>query len=112
VVPPFKLQSLIVMLVKVFPVDRATSKYSPEELNDGAPAGFDPYCATVTAPSPVAVTDVPALVAEAVPPGVVETPLAELTDPGGAAGGVSDSGVACTSADGRELAMMVATTTK
>ena len=55
--------------------------------------GFDEYCATVTAPTPVALTEVLSLVALAVPVELVDDPLAWLLDP---AGGVGVTGVGVT----------------
>jgi hypothetical protein len=40
-VPPFRVQSVIVRLEKLLPVATLTSKYSPAEVNEGVPAGFD-----------------------------------------------------------------------
>ena len=41
--PPAKLQSVTVREVNELPDDTATSKYSPDETNEGAPTGSDPY---------------------------------------------------------------------
>jgi hypothetical protein len=77
---------------KAFPVDKATSKYSPDEVNEGAMAGSDPYCATVSAPTPVALAVVPTFVAVAVPVEPPDVAFAELVAPEGAAGGVGNGG--------------------
>lgn len=94
-VPPFRLQSWTVVLVKVFPDDSATSKYWPEALKLGLPTGSELYWATVRAPSPVADAVVLSLVALAVPVELDDVPLVELVDPDGGEGGVGavDGGV-------------------
>src|SRR5579883_3467240 len=61
--PPFRLQSWMTSVVKALPAATCTSKYSPDGVNVGVPAGFEPYWARVKEPTPVAVTVVPALVA-------------------------------------------------
>jgi hypothetical protein len=48
--------------------------------------GSDPYCATVSAPTPVPLAVVPPLVAVAVPPELLDVAFAELVAPSGAAG--------------------------
>jgi hypothetical protein len=85
-VPPLRLQSLIVAEVKALPEESATSKYAPDEVKEGAVTGSEPYWATVSPPTPVALAVVPALMAEAVPVGLDEVALAELIDAVGAAG--------------------------
>ena len=92
-VPPFRLQSFTVIVAKEFPEEAWTSKYSPVEEGIGVLTGFDEYCATVTAPTPVALTEVLSLVALAVPVELVDDPLAWLLDP---AGGVGVTGVGVT----------------
>jgi hypothetical protein len=87
-VPPPRLQSEISRLEKLLPNATRTSKYWPPEANDGCTTGLDAYCASVNAPSPTAVTVVPAFVAVAVPAGLLELALTELTEPRGAGGGV------------------------
>ena len=74
--PPFRLQFFTVVEVKELPVDSATSKYSPDEEKLGAPTGSEEYCATVSAPTPVAEAVVASLVAVAVAVELVEVPLA------------------------------------
>jgi len=73
---------------KELPVDSATSKYSPVEVNVVVPTGSDPYCATVSAPTPAPLAVVPPLVAVAVPAEVLDVALAELVAPAGAEGAV------------------------
>ena len=92
-VPPFRLQSFTVIVVKELPEEAWMSKYSPVEEGLGMLTGFDEYCATVTAPTPVALTEVLSLVALAVPVELVDDPLAWLLDP---AGGVGVTGVGVT----------------
>lgn len=72
---------MIVKLEKLLPDATRTSKNLPVDANDGWPAGLEPYCETVNDPTPAALTLVPALLALAVPPGALELPLAELTEP-------------------------------
>jgi hypothetical protein len=90
VVPPFRLQSFTVIVAKELPEEAWTSKYSPVEEGIGVLTGFDEYCATVTAPTPVALTEVLSLVALAVPVELVDDPLAWLVDPAGAVGGAGE----------------------
>ena len=85
--PPARLQSVMVTDVKEFPADRATSKYCPVEEKVGAATGSDPYCATVMAPTPVLLTVALSLLAVAVPVALDDTPPCELVDPFGAGGG-------------------------
>ena len=54
----------------------------------GAATGSEPYCATVSAPTPVALAVALSLVAVAVPVGLDDVPPCELVEPIGAAGGV------------------------
>ena len=82
--PPPRLQFVTVTVENELPVESATSKYSPVEVKVGAPTGSDPYCATVSAPTPEPLAVVPAFVAVAVPPDVLDVPLAELVAPAGA----------------------------
>ena len=86
---------MIVKIEKLLPEATATSKNLPADANDGCPAGLEPYCDTVNDPTPTAFTVVPAVLALAVPLGVVEPALAEPTEPVGAsgAGGGNASGV-------------------
>jgi hypothetical protein len=86
------LQSLIVVEVKALPAESATSKYSPDEVKEGALTGSDPYWATVRPPTPVPLAVVPALTAEAVPVELDEVALVELVAAVGAAGGVGELG--------------------
>ena len=79
----------MVVEVKELPEERATSKYSSAEVKLGAPAGLEPYWATVRAPRPVAEAVVLSLVAVAVPVELLEEPLAELVAPAGAVGAVT-----------------------
>jgi len=72
--------------VKALPAESEASKYFPDEINEGALTGSDPYWATVSPPTPVALAVVPALVAVAVPLELDEVPLAEPVEPVGAAG--------------------------
>jgi hypothetical protein len=85
-VPPLRLQTLMVAEVKALLEENATSKYDPDGVKGGAVTGSDPYRATVSPPTPVALAVVPALTAEAVPVGLDDVPLAELVDAVGAAG--------------------------
>jgi len=91
--PPPRLQSLIVAVVNALPAERATSKYAPDEVKGVAITGSDPYWATVSPPTPVALAVVPALTAEAVPVEIEESPLAELIDAVGAAGATGGGGL-------------------
>jgi hypothetical protein len=86
------LQSLTVTAENELPDDRATSKYSPAEVNVGATTGSDPYCATVSAPTPAPLAVVPPLVATAVPVEVLDVAFAELVAPAGGAGAVGADG--------------------
>jgi hypothetical protein len=86
------LQFFTVRPVKALPEESATSKYSPDEEKLGEPTGSEAYCATVSAPTPLADAVVPSLVAVAVPVELDDVPLAELIDPDGAGGGVGDVG--------------------
>jgi hypothetical protein len=98
--PPFKLQSFTVIVAKELPEEAWTSKYFPVEEGLGMLTGFDEYCATVTAPTPVALTEVLSLVALAVPVELVDDPLAWLLDPAGAVGGAGEIGVGAVGAAG------------
>lgn len=84
---------MIVTEENKFPAETATSKYSPDVVTESAPAGFDPYWATVSAPTPVALAVVPSFVAVAVPVELPDVPFAELTEPAGGIGAVGDIGV-------------------
>jgi hypothetical protein len=90
--PPLRLQSVTVTDENELPVDSATSKYSPVEVNVGATTGSDPYCATVSAPTPAPLAVVPLLVATAVPVELLDVALAELVAPAGGAGAVGAAG--------------------
>lgn len=86
--PPFRLQSFTATALKELPLESTTSKYSPGEEKLGAPTGFEVYCATVSAPTPVADAVVPLLVAIAVLVALDDEALVELVAPVGAGGGV------------------------
>ena len=91
--PPPRLQSVMVSVVKELPVDSATSKYCPLEVKVGAATGSDPYCATVIAPTPVLLAVALSLLAVAVPVELDDAPPWELTEPVGAGGGVGAVGL-------------------
>jgi hypothetical protein len=83
VVPPFKLESTMVTLVKVLPEDKETSMNSPVPLESGA-TGSEEYWPVLTVPSPPdAVAVVPPLVDVAEPSGVVEVLLVQVEVPVG-----------------------------
>jgi hypothetical protein len=90
--PPPRLQTLSVTEVKALPAESEASKYFPDEVNEGALTGSDPYWATVSPPTPIALTVVPAFVAVAVPLELDEVPLAEPVEPVGAAGATGATG--------------------
>jgi hypothetical protein len=90
--PPLRLQSVTVTAEKELPVESATSKNSPVEVNVEARTGSDPYCATVSAPTPAPLAVVPPLVAVAVPVELLDVAFAELVAPAGGAGAVGAGG--------------------
>jgi len=91
-VPPFRLQSVIVKLLKLLPEAISTSKYSPEDEKLGAPTGSLLYWETVADPSPLAATVVASFVALQVPDGLDEEQFCELVAPGGGEGGEGGEG--------------------
>jgi hypothetical protein len=86
------LQSCTVIDVNEFEGETSTSKYTGEREELGIGTGSELYSATTIAPLPLAVTTVLSLLALAVPVGLLEEPLAELTVPAGGGGGVGDTG--------------------
>jgi hypothetical protein len=86
-VPPFRLQSVIVRLLKLLPEATCTSKYSPDVEKLGLLTGSLGYWDTVTAPSPLPLTVVWSLVALQVPDELDEEQFCELVAPDGGKGG-------------------------
>jgi len=91
-VPPFRLQSVIVRLLKLLPEATCTSKYSPDVEKLGLLTGSLGYWDTVTAPSPLPLTVVWSLVVLQVPDELDEEQFCELVAPDGGGGGEGGEG--------------------
>ena len=86
-VAPFRLQSVIVRLVKLLPAATSTSKYPPGVEKLGLATGSLAYWDTVTAPTPVPLAVVASLVALQVPDELEDEQFCELVPPAGGEGG-------------------------
>jgi hypothetical protein len=91
-VAPFRLQSVIVRLLKLLPAATSTSKYPPGVEKLGLATGSLAYSDTVTAPTPVPLTVVASLVALQVADELEDEQFCELVAPTGGEGGEDDEG--------------------